>query len=726
LRKRSVSENLRSENDDDFELKNHQQNHMLLLLVTLFLCICLYPSPLALIQISSPDLTLIHFEEIILEVKYFWNEAFSTNNIQLCLDITDKSPVVQKQGSKLLEMGWIQSSRNRYVSLAEDFLFHNCEVITYKDFNTTNNQPSVTFQVTNFNSGSYFPMVYFHSTASDVAFPPLMSVWWGVLDIVGKNHILAGSRSNYLGDNPHHRPLHSHLHIPMKQRAIILSDRLKNRLLSLLSTPSKTTDNELPTTPMINVVFYFKELVRHGANNRLLELLCDRSIQNNHNPFQYHYSITVITSPILNINESDNEYDASLYHQISKVCRARIITFPFLQANKSLEYALQRLESSLSLLTARTELQQFFLRQSIHILILVNTFNNVQSECLLDAVYQLPLLQRPLVFVELSNLWIPPNWIPVIDAFIAPSYAVGFHSHILDYQLPVFVLYSHFLDTQWFDQSVCQPLWQQQQQQLTSSRWSQSSSRTYSILNRTRPQFEIIIVGRIATEKSIGLVMKTLQLLLSKQSEFFSFPSIDFPSSNSMDLLQWIHFREDLHITIIGNGPHYNAFQSYIGLHRLSKYVSCIGFQSVKYIQSFFQQHHQHAILLNLIINGETFGYAQFEASILGIPVIAFRKGSNAESVLHGDLIEIDSLLQGEKKVSSVSPNTTQLILQRIVQSIFKKYVESRAYHRSCTYYQEHLNRICPHILDRAQSFFTGSSLEDWKAALEQLFLLEN
>lgn len=140
-------------------------------------------------------------------------------------------------------------------------------------------------------------------------------------------------------------------------------------------------------------------------------------------------------------------------------------------------------------------------------------------------------------------------------------------------------------------------------------------------------------IGRLAVEKSPGILLKAIAVLLKTDTSILveTFPSI----SSVTEVIE--DFRKRFHLNIIGDGPLRQSIVNFIELHNMTKCISLFGDLPPMSTQSHL---HNTLAVVNPGIYGETYGLVHIEALTMGKPSIAFDLGGTKESLHAGILID--------------------------------------------------------------------------------------
>jgi glycosyltransferase involved in cell wall biosynthesis len=179
-------------------------------------------------------------------------------------------------------------------------------------------------------------------------------------------------------------------------------------------------------------------------------------------------------------------------------------------------------------------------------------------------------------------------------------------------------------------------------------------------------RIEFVFIGRLDEEKCPSLLLKILRYILQHED-------IDPEKRNN--------FQSNVHISMIGYGTLSTSLQFYAAQYNLTAHVSFLGKLTHPQIQHFLtslQEQRIYPILINPRLSGETFGYVHIEALFMGLPTIAFLRGSGRESILVGDLIPFDEATEKDvmerKETESNAMQRMAEVMMNAVNDYPRKY----------------------------------------------------
>lgn len=178
----------------------------------------------------------------------------------------------------------------------------------------------------------------------------------------------------------------------------------------------------------------------------------------------------------------------------------------------------------------------------------------------------------------------------------------------------------------------------------------------------------MVYVGRLALEKSPGILLKSLALLLTGE-----FPNLldHLAPIASTELIE--EFRNRFHLKIIGDGPLYRPMQNFIAKYNMSKHFTFLDNLPPNTLQTHLRSA---SALINPGIYGETFGLVHIEALTMGIPSIGFDLGGVKESLQVGMLIDHFSRSKFEQQVRDPISSLAEAIL--LMFDSHQQFIEQR------------------------------------------------
>ncbi|KAJ1429321.1 hypothetical protein B484DRAFT_449454 [Ochromonadaceae sp. CCMP2298] len=276
--------------------------------------------------------------------------------------------------------------------------------------------------------------------------------------------------------------------------------------------------------------------------------------------------------------------------------------------------------------------------------------------------------RRPLVVMDLPNLGLPPSWTHLVDAFVAPSRAVGLHRLTRQHGKPIAVIYPPLRDLV-RDSSPClhPPL------PLPLHLYPHLHNRTPMTWPRSPPLFTFLFVGRLAPVKCPGLLLRAVGHILHPWAEAVEGVRVgegvgegvgdgegegarmetvgagtagiaraeasegDGESGPLLSPQEQEEFRRNVKVKVVGGGVLQAGLEELAGKLEISDVVSFTGALGAVEVVGAMREAD---VLVNPILYGETFGFVHIEAAAQALPVIAFNVSANRESVLSGLLVE--------------------------------------------------------------------------------------
>ena len=197
-----------------------------------------------------------------------------------------------------------------------------------------------------------------------------------------------------------------------------------------------------------------------------------------------------------------------------------------------------------------------------------------------------------------------------------------------------------------------------------------------------------IFVGRLSSEKSIGLILRALSLILDPT---YSSSPLLYTDSDAIEMFplsesECREFIRLVRVDIYGDGPMKaslvnlaRAFNQLPADNTLDDNRTTVSMDtstgmSGAGIVAFHDTVYDKSALITLIsaadcminprASGETFGVVHLEATAVGTPVIAYDRKANSESISHGRLIQHSSIIA-------------------LARTIYTFYIEYRMYNTS-------------------------------------------
>ena len=245
--------------------------------------------------------------------------------------------------------------------------------------------------------------------------------------------------------------------------------------------------------------------------------------------------------------------------------------------------------------------------------------------------------------------------------------------------------------------------------------------------NTTQASYEpvrFIFVGRLSNEKSIGLILRALSLILDPSSSTSACTDSDEEGMFPLTESECGEFNRLVRVDIYGDGT---MKASLIKLARTFNLLSDddsnddsafdgttissdSSISGVRGVVTFHDAVYDKSALITLIsaadcminprASGETFGVVHLEASAVGTPVIAYDRKANTESISHGRLIQDSSIIA-------------------LARAIHEFYIEYRMYNTSK---RERLRKgRCKALYDIQTYYSIDTHAHSLSAALELL-----
>ena len=247
--------------------------------------------------------------------------------------------------------------------------------------------------------------------------------------------------------------------------------------------------------------------------------------------------------------------------------------------------------------------------------------------------------------------------------------------------------------------------------------------------NTTQAGYEpvrFIFLGRLSNEKSIGLILRALSLILDPSSSTSACTDSDEEGMFPLTESERGEFNRLVRVDIYGDGTmkasliklartfnllsddHSNDDSAFDGT-TISSDSSISGGRGGGVV-TFHDAVYDKSALITLIsaadcminprASGETFGVVHLEASAVGTPVIAYDRKANTESISHGRLIQHSSIIA-------------------LVTTIYEFYIEYRMYDASK---RERLRKgRCKALYDIQTYYSIETHAQSLSAALELL-----
>eukprot|EP01041_Mallomonas_annulata_P004293 gene4293-8533_t len=407
-----------------------------------------------------------------------------------------------------------------------------------------------------------------------------------------------------------------------------LSQELKNVMMDGGDDISADRDSSTSTSTnrynhSSRVSIYFKELERHGANNRLFLWACygqhvgltHLSVITDSTSDSSRTSTTYNTSPDNHHHQQHNSHASKSAQDISSSTSSEVEPpFSSPSLKEDLEVCGARIHS-FPVLDMKTA---------------VDTWERLTHLLLIAA----RLSGKPLVLMDLPNILVPEQWTNsdnrLVHALVAPSRAVALHPLTMKNMLPIAVilpaLSSAYTPTTSSSSSSS----------VSQSQQCNDSSGNSNISPRNGNVFRFLFVGRLAVEKSPGVLIRAFALVLHNLSSIMLLSESDkkttlFPSPPAVESAL------TLELVILGDGPLLDALQLLCEVYNISDRVIFRGSQPEDLVG---QEMRRCDVLVNPRVDGETFGFVFAEAVANRLPVIAFDRGSAREAVLSGILVE--------------------------------------------------------------------------------------
>ena len=236
------------------------------------------------------------------------------------------------------------------------------------------------------------------------------------------------------------------------------------------------------------------------------------------------------------------------------------------------------------------------------------------------------LARRPYLALELPNLFPDPARLAAsVDALISPSEYALRHPSVRSF---VRVMTSEYGKKD-IIQRVIHPAAFTPKEIFKVSAASRSP---HSAKAHDTGTFTVAMIGRLAMERSPGLLIHTLVAL----EEYLQHePKKDvLPTISPM-------IRRPIRVIIVGDGPLRDPLAKQLLPHLLSNSsdlaISIEWLGKLSNTDVFDRVLSLADVLVNARLDGETFGLANVEAILAGVPVVAFARGGNDESVLSLD-----------------------------------------------------------------------------------------
>jgi hypothetical protein len=350
-----------------------------------------------------------------------------------------------------------------------------------------------------------------------------------------------------------------------------------------------------------SVVIFLKDLAVHGASNRLVTFGCEACALYAEGRIStlLKFLLGEESGPMLEVLQS---------------CSCDIVFAPNLFLSESSDIH----SPSDDILSEVIDWSLIDLLNRTDMLVIPNTLGDVQSNALLrhiDIIRQLKIFSETnlkegekdadfnirdvFVALDLCNIFHPyifgdgfESWDRVVDGLIAPSVYVQQSNWTVSSRKPVEVAYP-LLMTHWGDGSPAFP----------------SVIRPWPRLAAGR--FRVGLFGRCSFERSPGLFIRTVALVLQLRSEAYVRKHFDF--------------------VVVGGGNFLATLQELAGQLGVAGLITFTG-QDVSN-KDMIAWLCSSDLVVNPKYRGETFGILQAEAMACGTPVLTFNRSASQESL---------------------------------------------------------------------------------------------
>eukprot|EP01038_Epipyxis_sp_PR26KG_P013313 gene13313-17836_t len=563
--------------------------------------------------------------------------------------------------TKLNQFGYVEENKlidslhhHNYYSCSRDLEF------IVKGFQSGTHRIVTYFKVPNINN---ICNIWFGSSQNESSSSPYIIIGASskIIDVIDIDHINSFRRNNHIYNMSIFQYPDSNNIINNYRNKCYLSSFINSVILSTSSEDTAQypknyynslielgNNNNYPfssinhpaTRRSTRVGIFIKDFSFHGTNHRFFLWLCN---------YQYfmsrgNYRLTIITDAennAMKFRTFEKNFNFNFWQSCSDI---EISYHEGLSYDYSFSFVNELSSPSDYSNDSRLEPHRLlvkYLKDNFEIIIAANTGGDVQTHHLIVAVNNAKnknnelsanITSFPLMAIDLPNLVIPNVWNSKIDFLLAPSRFVGWHPTSIAHHKPIISIYPPFPSLKHVHRWDAEFMNNLDLKTIVDD--CDESDMRDKALHRIRFGF----IGSIVNYRNFGLILRAVKYILSGQ----------YCNETSQSLVEKTEciedvnlFQNEVKIRFFGDGNSMDVLEDLIRELKLSEVVELFGHQSHPQLMRILSCSLD--VIVNPIVEGETFGFTFLEAIAHNIPIITFNTGSSEEILRLGIMIEVDS-----------------------------------------------------------------------------------